>query len=253
MQFSHFFLLLGIFAYTKGDSNAPNESYEDEDDLVHSESLLEDVPEEMSPGSDEYTTSLQLDEDAGRGYRYIGCWRDKGRRAVPTIEGKDNVNLRGRYWTRRNPLEKCYQATKSRGYRYFAVQNGGWCATSFTAGTTYKKYGPSTACKKDGEGGPWANAIYAIKVLEYTPVGCYADRRIRAIPVRYLNYRRDPIRSCYKYAKTRGYQYFAVQYGIQCFSTRNAGNTYKKYGHSRGCRNGRGGTWANDVYKIKCE
>ena len=96
MQFSHFFLLLGIFAYTKGDSNAPNESYEDEDDLVHSESLLEDVPEEMSPGSDEYTTSLQLDEDAGRGYRYIGCWRDKGRRAVPTIEGKDNVNLRGR-------------------------------------------------------------------------------------------------------------------------------------------------------------
>ena len=246
---SQLFLLWGILAYTKGASNTPNESYEYDDDLV--DSLSEDVPE--SPGSDEYITSLQLDEDPRKMYKYMGCWRDKSRRAVPAIEGTDNVNLRGSYSRRRNPIEKCYQATKSRGYRYFAVQNGGWCATSLTAGTTYKKYGSSAACKRDGEGGPWANAVYAINVLDYTPVGCYGDRRNRAIPVRYLNYRRDSIRNCYKYAKTRGYKYFAVQYGIQCFSSSNAGNTYKRYGLSRRCKNGRGGTWAMTVYKIKGE
>lgn len=251
MQLSRLSLLLGILAYTQGASNAPNESYGYEDDLVHSESLFEDGPEEISPGSDEYTTSLQLDEDARRNYRYMGCWRDKSRRAVPTIEGTDNVNLGGRYWKRGGAIQKCYQATKARGYRYFAVQNGGWCATSLIAGTTYNKYGTSKACKRDGEGGPWANAVYEINDLEYTPVGCYRDKPKRAIPVRYLNYRRDPIWKCYQYAKKRGFQYFAVQYKIQCFS--NAGNTYKKYGRRSGCRNGRGGTWAMDVYKIKRE
>jgi len=27
---------------------------------------------------------------------------------------------------------------------------------------TYVKYGPSTACKADGKGGPWANQVYEI-------------------------------------------------------------------------------------------
>ena len=42
----------------------------------------------------------------------------------------------------------------------FAVQNGGWCAASETAPRTFDKYGKSTACKADGEGGPWANQVY---------------------------------------------------------------------------------------------
>ena len=45
----------------------------------------------------------------------------------------------------------------------FAVQNGGWCAASATASQTYDKYGKSTACKDDGEGGPWANQVYELK------------------------------------------------------------------------------------------
>ena len=45
----------------------------------------------------------------------------------------------------------------------FAVQNGGWCAASASAPQTYDKYGKSTACKFDGEGGPWANNVYFIK------------------------------------------------------------------------------------------
>ena len=45
----------------------------------------------------------------------------------------------------------------------FAVQNGGWCAASATAAKTFDKYGKSTECSSDGEGGPWANQVYVIK------------------------------------------------------------------------------------------
>ena len=44
----------------------------------------------------------------------------------------------------------------------FAVQNGGWCASSPIAETTYNKYGASQACQTDGEGGGWANQVYKI-------------------------------------------------------------------------------------------
>ena len=49
------------------------------------------------------------------------------------------------------------------GYSMFAVQDGGWCAASATASQTYDKYGKSTECKNDGEGGPLANQVYTIK------------------------------------------------------------------------------------------
>ena len=46
------------------------------------------------------------------------------------------------------------------GYTTFALQNGGWCASSATAQETFTKYGRSTACKSDGKGGPWGNQVY---------------------------------------------------------------------------------------------
>ena len=45
----------------------------------------------------------------------------------------------------------------------FSVQHGGQCAASATAPQTFDKYGKSTACNADGEGGPWANEVYWIK------------------------------------------------------------------------------------------
>ena len=47
----------------------------------------------------------------------------------------------------------------------FVVQNGGWCASSFSAAETFNQYGGSSACGQDGEGGPWANQVYYIKGL----------------------------------------------------------------------------------------
>ena len=93
-------------------------------------------------------------------YRSVGCWKDRGRRAISTLEGKDR-RLNGPYTRRAHAIQKCYQAAKARGYRYFAVQNGGWCASSSTAGRTYRRYGRSNRCRR-GKGGPWANDVYII-------------------------------------------------------------------------------------------
>ena len=96
------------------------------------------------------------------GYESIGCYRDTGNRAILPLEGKDSI-LDGAYWTRKNPIAKCAAAAMRRGYSMFAVQHGGWCAASATAGNTFYKYGKATACGSDGEGGPWANQVYVIK------------------------------------------------------------------------------------------
>jgi len=48
---------------------------------------------------------------------------------------------------------------------FYVEQNGGWCASAATARQTYRRYGGSSACKVDGEGGPWANQVYEIVAL----------------------------------------------------------------------------------------
>ena len=49
----------------------------------------------------------------------------------------------------------------------FAVQNGGWCASSANALDTYQKYGVTNSCKPDGEGGPAGNQVYRISSGKY--------------------------------------------------------------------------------------
>ena len=96
------------------------------------------------------------------GYDEVGCYKDTGSRAIPTLEGKDSI-LDGSYSSRTNAIAKCAVAAMRAGYSMFAVQDGGWCAASVTAPQTYDKYGKSTACKGDGEGGPWANQVYKLE------------------------------------------------------------------------------------------
>ena len=96
------------------------------------------------------------------GYETIGCYKDTSKRAIKTLEGTDAI-LDGSYTSRKNPIAKCAVASMRKGYTFFAVQDGGRCAASATAPQTFDKYGKSTACKADGEGGPWANQVYVIK------------------------------------------------------------------------------------------
>ena len=97
------------------------------------------------------------------GHDVVGCYKDNISRAIPELEEKEkNGILDGHYIYRENPIAKCAVAAMRAGYSMFAVQNGGWCAASATAPQTYDKYGKSTACKDDGEGGPWASQVYFI-------------------------------------------------------------------------------------------
>ena len=52
-----------------------------------------------------------------------------------------------------------------------------------------------------------------------------------------------------KYAADRGWSVFAVQYNSECFTAPDAEHTYRKYGGANNCAHGRGGGWANSVYK----
>ena len=91
----------------------------------------------------------------------IGCFRDTGRRAISPLEGRSRL-LRGSYRHRRYAIQKCALAAQKRGYRVFAVQHQGWCASARRAHLTYRRYGKSNRCRK-GKGGPWANDVYVLR------------------------------------------------------------------------------------------
>ena len=90
-------------------------------------------------------------------------------------------------------------------------------------------------------------------------IGCFRDTGRRAIPqmdgrdilVRDFYRRRvDAIKKCAATAMRRGYRAFSVQHQGWCATGPRAHVTYRKYGRSNRCRNGKGGPWANDVYFI---
>jgi len=91
-------------------------------------------------------------------------------------------------------------------------------------------------------------------------IGCYKDNPERAIPLLEAmsplldgSYVQRPaaIRRCAKVAYDLKLDVFAVQNGGQCLGGPDANLNYKKYGSSTQCReNGRGGPWANQVYRI---
>lgn len=91
----------------------------------------------------------------------IGCFRDTGRRAIATMEGRSRL-LKGNYQRRLYAIQKCAMAALRRRYRVFALQNGGWCASSRTAYRTFARYGRSKKCR-NGKGGPWANDVYVLQ------------------------------------------------------------------------------------------
>ena len=97
--------------------------------------------------------------------------------------------------------------------------------------------------------------------MEYRSVGCYADKPRRAIPIlegadpisaEKFDVRTRAIEKCALAARKRGFTMFAVQYGGQCMTGAKAEHTFNRYNESNDCKaNGKGGTWANNVYIIR--
>ena len=93
-------------------------------------------------------------------YKTVGCFRDHPRtRAILPLEGKHPV-LDGPYQSRKNAIAKCAAAAMSKGYKAFALQVGGLCASDPLAHKRFARYGRSSFCKADGEGGLWSNQVY---------------------------------------------------------------------------------------------
>ena len=73
---------------------------------------------------------------------------------------RSDILLNDSYSQRNDAIQKCALAAKIRGYKTFAIQDGGMCVGGPTAHETFDKYGESQDCKNDGKGGPWANQVY---------------------------------------------------------------------------------------------
>ena len=88
--------------------------------------------------------------------------------------------------------------------------------------------------------------------VNYYHIGCFKDNRSRAMPTLLGNWRHDSqaVQKCSLAAEKAGYSVFGVQYAGECWSGPQAHMTYKKYGASKRCAKGIGGTWAQDVYEI---
>ena len=100
-------------------------------------------------------------ETGWRFYKNIGCFKDKGARAIAPLDGKLGL-LRGNYRARKDSILKCGAVAAVKGHRIFGVQHGGWCASTSTGHLTYAKYGRARNCK-NGKGGAWANDVYKLK------------------------------------------------------------------------------------------
>ena len=94
-------------------------------------------------------------------YESLGCYKDedKGVKAIPSMERSD-VLLKDNYSQRNHAIQKCAVAALTRGYKMFAIQDGGMCVGSPNADKVYDKYGKSQDCKNDGKGGAGANQVY---------------------------------------------------------------------------------------------
>ena len=129
------------------------------------------VSPEISRSRDWCATTGNFDVNKKWGYckgnaiANLGCWKDRGRRAIAPLDGKNGI-VRGNYRTRRYAIEKCAVVAMMKNYLAIGVQHGGWCASSPTGHRTYRKYGRANNCR-GGKGGAWANDVYKLKRTMY--------------------------------------------------------------------------------------
>ena len=81
-------------------------------------------------------------------------------------------------------------------------------------------------------------------------LGCWGDGWDRAIKEPKTDFKDNWIEQCYDLAAQKGNTVFGVQNGKECFTAADAEETYKKHGPKTNCKDGVGGDWALNVYKI---
>ena len=88
----------------------------------------------------------------------------------------------------------------------------------------------------------------------YKPRGCFKDSSRTAMGRMLAGSRlrkgRDAVMACFHLAARRRYRAFGIQNGGECFSGPLTPRTYNRYDPSNRCKNGKGGSWASNVYFI---
>merc|ERR1712212_779661 len=122
------------------------------------------------------------------GYHRIGCFKDKGDRAMPFIRS-----------FLIDPIRRCAERAKKDGFTTFGLQNGHECYGGPEASNTYNKYGPSEECS-NGVGGSWTTTVYQWQ--DFIHVGCYKGNggdRVFTKKIRYDHRRQRPYEMCRTY------------------------------------------------------
>ena len=92
-----------------------------------------------------------------RRFKFVGCFRDSVRRAIPHLI----LRLRGIYrgfWL----VNRCGRITLRRGWRLFSVQNHNECWSGPHAYKTFGRYGRRGGCSH-WTGTGWGNDVYRIR------------------------------------------------------------------------------------------
>ena len=97
---------------------------------------------------------------------------------------------------------------------------------------------------------------------EHVPIsvaqGCFVEKSKNEILLRdkYASFysNKDPkatVVYCSSLARDMGYEYFAVQNEVECWTSKDIAKTYNKYGKSTNCVDGVGKKLANFVYRLQ--
>ena len=90
-------------------------------------------------------------------FQFLGCFRDKGRRALPRLI----LRVRGFHKGFRL-VNRCGRIAMRKRYIVFSVQAHRECWSGRNAHRTYGRYGRRRGCSH-WTGGGWANDVYRIK------------------------------------------------------------------------------------------
>ena len=99
-----------------------------------------------------------------------------------------------------------------------------------------------------------------ISVTNTGYMGCFIDKRDRALPKDFISDRRMNIEMCLRHCESKGHTYAGVQYGQECWCG-NENDNPKRYGGKRPekecgkpCKGNRGekcgGDWRQNVWKL---
>ncbi|PFX24446.1 Neurogenic locus Notch protein [Stylophora pistillata] len=157
-------------------------------------------------------------------------------------------------------IYECAELAFDKGYSHFALGNQGRCLSSKTADKEYFEIGvTSTNNCKGGIGSKTAVDVYTfVQAPKFVPQGCFVEKEKteKLLTDNYASFssNSDPkatVAYCSTLARDMGYEYFAVQNEVQCWTSKDIANTFNKYGKSDNCVGGVGKEMANFVYRIE--